>query len=251
MAGAGPIYGGLGAAALPLAAGDISDTELAFVDQAQQLLLDLLAAAINYELTDAWTKVCASLPPDSKLVGSTAPVGSKWRLAPTKEHLSETAVSWPILSVTRTGESEAGFFTVDTRTIRQKWDVSWMLGPVGLAESSKLQGALAYFFSIVDRTIAQKGHVAYESGELVLASESSPFLAVEVFGLDGGFVRVDEDGPQILAATVKLDAIERFLPTLDHLSAIDGVKLREHLASPDGANITDFVVDDTTGTPDP
>lgn len=251
MAGAGTIRGGLGAAALPIVASDISDTELAFADQAQLLLLGLLEAAVNAELTDAWTKVCASLPPESLLAASELPVKTTLTLVPTKEHLSQLAVGWPILSVTRTGESESGFFTVDTRTIRQKWDVTWMLGPVGFAEAAKLQGALAYFCSVVDRVLAQKGHAAYQSGALVLAEDTSPFLAVEVFGLEAGFGRVDEDGPQVLAATVKLEAIERFLPTFGHLSTIDGITLKEHLKNAGADLLTDFVVDDTTGTPGP
>jgi len=249
MAGATRIYGGLGGATLPLAATDIDDTALVFRDSAQLLLLDLLGSAVNYELADAWTKVCAALPADSLLAASTLPVAEGWTLYPSKEHLTSIRTGWPLLAVTRKEAATAEFFTVDTRIIRQKWEVSWILGPLGVAEAAKLQGALPYFYSIVERVLAKKGHAAYQSGALALAEETSPFLAIEASGFAAGFAQVDQDGPQLLATTVELSTIEKSSATTEHLLEVDGIELHENLANTGETTIADWVVDDTTGTP--
>lgn len=247
MAGAGYIHGGVGSATLPLLASDIDDNNLEFSDPSQALLLELFCDAMNAELAAAWKKACESLPEDSLLAASASPVATKLRDYPSKEYLSEVGVQWPALVVARKEDGTAERLTVDMSVSRSKWEVTWVLGPVGFAECEKLQGSFAYFRSVVAKVIEQGGHAAYQEGKLVLVEGTSPFLAIAFAGYPtSGWARVDEDGPQVLAVTVTLEGIEQSVRTTDHLSAARGLEWHEDLR--DGASpvIADFVVDETT-----
>jgi hypothetical protein len=238
------LHGGVGGLQFPFDAGDVDARALAFRDPAQLLLLELITAAVNYEMGQAWVRVCDSLPSTSPLSDSRAPVADMLPAAVTAELLQARKTAFPLLTVARIGEAEWEWVGEDFQVLKQQWAVSWTLGPSDVAMQLKLAGALPRFAAIVAKICANRGHPSYRDGDVLFGGERFTLIdKAEVISSQGG-VAQQEGGPEILGTTVVVRTYEREFDTTDHLDDALGLDLYENLGVDDP--IDSFVVDTTT-----
>ena len=160
---------GAGGLKLPLRATDIDSTELSYAvaDPALHALLALFEAALNAELTESWTVVCAKLPSDSELCASTTPVADTLHVPPTKDVLDVMAqrkCGWPLLALHRAGEEESVEYGIHRDKWRQPWQLTWIFGPITAIDVLKLAGVERLAAETVKRVCYLASHPAHDSG---------------------------------------------------------------------------------------
>jgi len=220
-------FGGL---SLPAQAGDV-DTTLAPLDPGRDALLALCAAAINAELGAAWRKVVATVPSEQQ-IDRQNPVGDTFPGAPTPATMLERKAHFPLLALHRDGRGVYEPHLIDHDRLRQPWEMHYILGPLDVGDTRRLQEACIAAAKLVSRTISQGGHPAYQGGALVLFGsdpETALFGELRMVSHEGPGQAVfagDEKQTPYMAITMQLESLE--YPSLrsdDSAGALDGVDL--------------------------
>lgn len=199
---------------MPLQAHDIDDDDLTFeaADPVLSTLTGLLKAAIEAELgtTDgSWAKVCAAVPSGHRLSGSTAPVGSVWRMAPTAQAIRQIGVTWPLLCVWREGNGEVEQQTMMKSRYRQRWMALWSLGDIEDDLGLKLGGALTYVARVMATTIDRARHPAYDSGTLQFGSGRGDLQGIRPIEIQAGRqVFPDDEESKFWGCSVTFETLE-------------------------------------------
>jgi hypothetical protein len=157
MSAALSLYRRFGQFELPLTA-DSTDN-LASLDPARDILLDLFAAAITAELGPVWTAAASGSP-----LSDSDPVAQKLPTMPTPEALGEMKTGYPLLCVSRspTG-AQFGDLTLETRSLMQRWDVDYILCPLTVTNFMRVQDVLQAVGKTIDLVIENGGHRAYRT----------------------------------------------------------------------------------------
>lgn len=170
------LYQRIGEMRMPTKASDVSDFDLTLapLDPARDTLLALLAAAINLELGPAWAIVAAVVP---GYVGK-QPVQDTWPGPPSAEILLQRKADFPILFVSRDGDGTYDDFSLQRRKLTQAWELHYVLSPLTVGDTRKLQDVLTRVGTVINATIERGGHPAYQGGAKVLFSAGFATMAV-------------------------------------------------------------------------
>jgi hypothetical protein len=133
-----------------------AESTLTSLDPARDIFLAVLKAAINYELGGRWQAAAS----DTQLV-DTEPVQSSHPQEPDRDYMREVKVSFPALFLHREGDSEIVPFSLSRQKVTQKWQVHWILGPLGAANRRKLTDAFPFVAKLIAEVVEQGGHPAY------------------------------------------------------------------------------------------
>lgn len=216
MTAAESLYRRFGALELPLAERDPLEVgNLASLDPARDILLDLFAAALNSELGPVWASAANNTP----LEGSD-PVKTKLPGAVTPEALGEMKTGWPLLCLTRNSApatlAQHGFYD---QLLTQRWDVDYILCPLALTNLLRVQDILQAVGKIIMMVVDQGGHKAYRAvttadGSTVAANVLSDgddccrFYSLRVAEMVIGPAQVAKDGPKYYACGLTLESRE-------------------------------------------
>ena len=207
------LYAHWGGLTLPIPDGAVDGTNLNLTEQDPLTgqLVGLLAQALRSELTTVWTTVCAALPTDHPLRGSTDPVGDTLEQEPSDKVMQERKGAWPLLAVHRSGEAE---INEHGRQV-EKWLVHFILGPrQGIVEDRKLVPVLPTAARIMALTIEDKGHPDYLGGAVCFFGATladtplADSIAVKGWGVGSAKFAADERGPVYPALLMTLDVEE-------------------------------------------
>lgn len=154
------LYRGVGATEFPTAPS--TETTLASLDPARDILVGLLAAAINYELAERW----ALAVPGTKFEGTT-PVADTYPGEFTKEVAIARDTRFPLLCVYRTPDAQrTEELTLERRHRVSVWGVEYVLGTLAVFERRKVLDALQAAVNAILETLEQGGHRAYATQQL-------------------------------------------------------------------------------------
>jgi hypothetical protein len=162
------IYESVGSMTLPIDPTLVdSDLSLDVLDPACAMLTGLFKQALKSELDTVWTAVCAGLPSDHPLYGSTSAVADALELEPTSDVMRERKPDWPLLCVHRTEQATYERDSFGNVTRKQTWNAHLILGPrAGIASDRKLQAVLIRASDILALVVERRGHPDYASGAL-------------------------------------------------------------------------------------
>lgn len=221
MTAAQSLYRKFGALELPLA--ESRQTDLAHLDPARDILLDLFAAALNSELEPVWRWPAAF----TALSGST-PVQQKLPSLPEADVLAQVKTGWPLLSVGREEFPRREDYLLYQDKLLCRWDVSYILAPLTADNQMKIRDVLQAVVKIVTMVIREGGHRAYRTetvngvprASVVLydGDECCKFLSLELTEAELGPAQFVKDGPKYHAASMTLQSVERS----DYSDAGDG-----------------------------
>ncbi len=155
----------IGGTSFPFVAADVDATALTLegLDPLADEIADLLKAAINAELTAAWTLVTNALGVRHPLY-ATLPVQDTLPDEPEQEAVEERKCKWPLLAVHRVGK--ATYTKNGIRIYRtQKWSVHHIFGMCDFATRRKIKKVWQVGApTVVALTLDRQSHPAYLSG---------------------------------------------------------------------------------------
>lgn len=190
--------------------------DLASLDPARDIMLDLFASAITAELGPVWAAATVDTP-----LSECGPVAQKLPALPTPELLGEMKTGFPFLSVARspTG-AQFGDLTLETRSLTQRWDVDYILCPLATTNLLRVQDILQAVGKTIDLVIENGGHRAYrtmQNGNATLpvnvlgsGTNSCGFWKCRVvdMALGPASFSTKGDGPRYYACGLTLETVE-------------------------------------------
>jgi hypothetical protein len=198
----------IGGMSFPLASG--TDPDLTDLDPAQDILLELFAAAITAELLPRWTDAVASTP-----LAGRDPVATKLPKFPDPEAMRQVKFSFPLLCVERAGSPvQVEDFSFDQIKETWRWDVDYLLGPLSIGDSAALDNALLAAGRVMTMTVRDGGHRAYATQgaypkSVFAAGEGCCyFSSVRVVEYQTGAAQLSADSPKFHAASMTLETVE-------------------------------------------
>jgi len=179
-------FGGLD---LPVRTADIGASGLAALDPQRDRLLELFAAAINSELTEAWTAALANVGGPRDRLGA-SPVSDKLPDEPTEQALTQRVTKFPVLAIHRQGTGSYEEQTLEITRLKQPWGLHYILGPLDLIDARQLKDVCVAVAKIVAGVVRRRGHKAFEGGALQFfgdnsPDEPSPFTSVKLVSHEG------------------------------------------------------------------
>lgn len=160
------LYESVGGTSFPFTASSVDNTKLTLepLDPLADAIADLLKAAINAELSAAWTKVTNALGAAHPLYG-TLPVQDTLPDEPEEEAVEERKCRFPLLAVHRVGKATYSRFSLTRLARTQQWNVHHIFGNCDVAARRKLKKVWEVGApSIVALTLDRQSHPSYLSG---------------------------------------------------------------------------------------
>ena len=150
------LYRSVGSLSLPLAATH-ADSAASLVP-GRDILLDLLAAALNDELAAVWSDITASTQ-----LALSSPVKSLVADEPDPSLLGTTEQPFPLLAVYRDPQRQATCdgFGLEESVLRWGFAVDYILGPLTVGERRKMLDVLDVALVVMGQTLKRGGHRAY------------------------------------------------------------------------------------------
>jgi len=244
------IYESLGGMTLPIDPTLIgTDLSLDVLDPALATLTALFKQALKSELDAVWTTVCASLPTDHPLYGSTTVVADTLELEPDSDVMRERKPDWPLLAVHRTDEATYEQTTIARVDRLQKWNAHLILGPrSGIATERKLRPILTRASDVLALVVERRGHPDYASGALqffgLTLDGPHPIGSCRVVTSGVGNAMFADGDTVYPAMRMVLEIGEESVDTQEALVDIEGMNV--HIGSGDeSGSIPEFVEIDT------
>jgi len=205
-------------------------TDLASLDPARDILLELFAAALNSELQDAWAAAAGGID-----LLTPIPVAHKLPALPDLDTMRQAKAAWPMLAVARSIEpNQEDEFTLWQNRITSKWSIDYVLGPLEIGDQLKLGDVLIAAGKIIAAVIRNGGHKAYAATTLVTPTTGDPltcakqvlgpgtgccgFSTIGISSFICGAAAFSQGGPKYHALTMTLQTTE-----LDSISDADAV----------------------------
>lgn len=163
-------YYQVGADVLPWKA-STSSTAVIAADRGRDVVLALAKAALGAEFSDSWTKEATG----TALSGQ-SPVADSIGLAPDPEMVLQRKAGWPLLCVYRDPEYKVDEFTLWRWRVTSQIHIDWIIGPLNIADTNKLNAFLQRAVKALVATFAEGGHPSY--------SASSGGRALQILGGD-------------------------------------------------------------------
>lgn len=216
MSAATSLYESLGALSLPEAA--TGETTLTSLDPARDILLDLLAAALNAELLARWLDAN-----EGTALANANVVQTKVPRPPSLQDLRSVKTDFPALFVYRSEEpARVDEVTLAQERVVQRWGIDLVLAPTDAGDQRKLRDVLTAAAKVIVLTIERGGHKAYRqaangTAEIVLLGGGAGFSRVTVadfrLGQASFAQRGDPAGPLYHALSLALETWERSAQT--------------------------------------
>lgn len=218
MSSADSLHRTFGALSLPLA--ESTESDLAHLDPARDILLDLFAAALNSELEPVWNRhVVAAAQLHGKNWEAPVPVRQKLATFPTPDALAELKTGWPLLCVCPSlTPATTADFTMDQRSLTQRWDIDYILCPLTVGNLLRVQDVLRAAGKILIETVAMRGHKAYRTYTTQGATYASDvlgtgenccnFFSCRVADMAAGPAEFSKGGPKYYACGLTLETVE-------------------------------------------
>lgn len=192
-----------------------TETDFSWIDPAQDILLELFAAAINAELANHWAQVTDNIP---RLVGS-SPVKSKLPEFPDADTMGQIKETFPLLCVYRSDDPETfEDFTIEERRVTSKWGVDYIIGPLEAGNRMAMGDLLRLIPRLIDNVIQEGGHSSYATqtnGDYTFAKRvlgkgdgCCGFSTIRVVESRSGAAALSQGGPKYLAASLVLETTE-------------------------------------------
>lgn len=233
MSIADSLFESFGGLALPITAEGVTDN-LTSLDPAKSILLNLFASAINSELGSVWTKVSDLVP----TLKGTKPVQYLLELPPDADTLQQLRVTFPLLSICRTGTGEYDEYTLFNDRLTQQWSLYYILGPVGIAEERKLGDICVAIAKTVCLVIDLGGHPSYEGGAPQFFGDRAALSRIILKSVDGpgqaAFTNKDEAAPLYYAIGMNLETWEVSENNLEGYTDFQGVDFTVSSESDEG-----------------
>jgi len=150
---ANSLYRSIGSFSLPLSTYSADTAE--GLDPARDILLGLLAAAINDELGQAWTAVSGT---GTSVLAGTTPITSTCPDEPDPQMLQTTEHAVPMLCVYR---EERATWTEDGESLSWPFHIDYILGPMTVGDRRKMKDFLVAVAKVILMVIERGGHKAY------------------------------------------------------------------------------------------
>lgn len=155
-----PIHASVGNLSFPLA--DTGATSLASFDQARDVLLGLMAAAITYELQPRWADAIAGTPLGEV---DAPPVKTQSPCAPTEDLMKTAGLEFPLLTCYRDGEATVERIGIEQALFRQNLVIEYVMAPWTQGTERKVQDVFKAIVAIAYECVRAKGHTAYAMDE--------------------------------------------------------------------------------------
>jgi hypothetical protein len=241
------LHSGFGKVRVPLAA--TGEQDLASIDPARDILLDLFAAALIAEVTPRWESARRGTPLAGKAV-----VEQKFPEFPEQIFLQQTGTAWPMLAVYRSDDAETfDEFTLWQERVTCKWGVDYCIGPLEFGNFVKLNAILTLVPRIIERVIREGGHRAYATQQVGNAVQTKQvfgtfdgccgFSTIRVVQSQTGSAAFAQGGPKFHCASVVLETTE--LSTQSDGLAPPYLGTSITIESGDGSGLLPLVVADT------
>lgn len=195
-----------GALTLPIPAQPGLD--LAGLDPARDILLDLFAAALTSELQGVFDR--ATMGTELRNV-----VGDKLPVFDDVETIRQRKCALPWLSVSRSVEpNQEDEFTLWQNRITSRWTIDYVLGPLGIGDQIKLGDVLVAAARVIAATIRNGGHKAYAATGAFAKQVLGPgaglcgFSTIAVTSFITGAAAFAQAGPKYHAMTMTLTTTE-------------------------------------------
>lgn len=205
-----PLDASLGSITFPLT--DTGETTLASLNRGRDILLGLLAAALNYELAARWQDATVG----TKLAGST-PVADTLPAEADERVLQTTEQRFPLLCCYHSGPGtiEQGPAAL---MVKRQYMVDYVLSPMSAGTHRKLADVLEAALAVIALTIEAGGHTAYAMDEthtsqykhvLGPGTDTANFTEVAIRGFQVGVASFASNALKFLALTVTIEATEQ------------------------------------------
>lgn len=228
MTAANSLHRRFGRVSLPLAAS--TESSLEYLDPANQILLDLFAAALNAELAPVWDSAVAGTALEGK-DGPSTPVMQRLSAVPDAATLQSVKVAFPLLCVARSSSrpAQGDELSLDKPRRVQLWDVDYLLCPLTVGNEQRVAPVLPLVDSILRSVIEEGGHLAYRTAtnqgftyaQNVLGDRGDNtcrFFGCAVTESAFGPGRLSREGPSFQACSMTLRTEE-----IGEYSLVDGV----------------------------
>ncbi len=233
------LYAGFGSPALPLLTDGAAT--LVSLDPGRDVLLDLMSAALIYELTPRWAAVTLGTP-----LAGTLPVADKLPLLPLPQEMRQRKAGFPLLAVYRSEDRPAVIddFTLWQDRLTQLWHLDYILGPLHIADERRLKDALVAAGKIAALTLSRGYHRAYAGGVVTLLEHFSRVTGKTLQSGTAKFAEGD-NAAYYHALSMTFETVELAQDTDGESALFEGATVTIDLGA---ANDTqdDFVVADTT-----
>lgn len=217
------LYESIGGLTFPVPA-SVTPT-LVSLDPARDILLDLLAAAINFELGARWTQAVTG----TLLKDSTTPVADKLPTGPSAEIVKQRKEAWPLLCVYRTEDpATVEQFTLHEDRLTQRWGVDYILCPLDAGDDRRLRDILTAVAKCIVLTIRAGGHAAYQADPdsglpiAVLGQGGCGFSSIRVVDFRLGRASFAVNAQQNAVGGVVYHAMSMTLETTENTSSVAG-----------------------------
>lgn len=209
MTASNSVQQSIGALSFPLAPSTSAD--LADLDPARDILLELFAAAIIAELAPRWAAATDGTP----LLNS-SPVETKLPFMPEPEALQQVGTKFPLLSVCRADAPvQVDDFSLERGRETCRWDVDYILGPLSLGNSLALRESLIAIARVLHLTMRESGHRAYAvdpngyaKNVLGPGDACCNFSTSKVVDYKYGVAQLASNGPKYHAVSMTLETTE-------------------------------------------
>lgn len=234
---------------LPIYDGEVTDS-FAVLDDVQDRLLKLFAAAINYEFGNPWASVVAGLP-SAKLNG-TSPANDLIPEEPTLTVMTERKVGFPALFLHRNGDGTFEDHTLEHDKLRQQWYLHWVVGPLDLESRRKILPLGVQIGKLIKMVERQQGHLAYEGGANQFEEATGGLTSLRLVSITPPGPASFADDPQNITyygARYTIETTEVGTDLIEQEADLDGFMISEDVG---GANNPDLSYDFISATsPDP
>jgi hypothetical protein len=207
----------VGALSFPLA--DTGDTTLADFDAGRDIMLALMAAALNYELADRWGSAVAGTPQGELAI---TPVKTTHPGEPSPELMRQAGLEFPLLCCYRAGEGTVEQTGLDQSVVKQNLIVEYIVAPWSAGTERKLQDVFRGAVAIGHAVAAAKGHTAYAldpthpaQALLVLGpgTDCANFLSIALTGFTYGKAQFSQDPAVYHSCRLTFSVTESFEDT--------------------------------------
>lgn len=217
----------IGALSFPLT--DTGEATLASLDPGRDILLDLMEAAINYELATRWADAVSGTPVNT---GSAQPVMSTLPSEPDEQALKMASKSFPLLCCfDPLEEVSVSEFSVSSQLVNRSLEMHYIIPPGTIGTRRKLTDVFQAVIKCVAGVIEDGGHTAYamdsthtSQHKIVLGpgSDTANFYKISLSDVSSGNVAAASDSTKYHVLIMKF-AIEELSEHQDGDEAVDYV----------------------------
>ncbi len=189
---------------------DRFDNTLVPLDPARSRLLALFATAINYEMTEVWSKITADLDPKHALFG-TLPIQDTLEVRPTLRYMQSRKPAFPFLALFRNGRATWEQYTLEIDRRSQDWTLMYVMPGLSALDIRRFGDMAQAVPAIVRRVIRNHGHKAFENGALQFFQDASGIGGIRLTGqtdLGNAPFAEGDDAPHYFTVICDLETVE-------------------------------------------